>query len=275
MSDPQNAPSGPPTSKEELERQKLQIELEISKKQLAALGKTPPAPHKPWWTVAVDFLGLPLAVVGLAVAFTQASGNHASEQKTIAETEQIRAGLASATQTSKLASDLSQKEKEGPKAFEQAVALNADKIQDALSRLQELEEQSARVTIQRSVLKFVLLWILFTIVSLVFDMIGTIWTAATNAVFYAMLKLFPNSFGDNPSSFVRNFLPVILMINGQIPTVLKWAIQLSIFAALLAPLFNEIAASFGSNVHFADVMMEARHLRFGSMLSTMKQLLFG
>jgi hypothetical protein len=74
------------------------------------------------------------------------------------------------------ANDLSAKQREGLNAFEQAVAQNANKVQDALMRLQGLQEQSAQIKIQRSAGwqgvvadkttpqggKFILLWILFS-----------------------------------------------------------------------------------------------------------------
>jgi hypothetical protein len=47
----------PPSSKEDLELQKLKVEVEIKQKELAAFGK--PA-SKTWWAIAVDLLLLHL-----------------------------------------------------------------------------------------------------------------------------------------------------------------------------------------------------------------------
>src|SRR4029077_12902587 len=121
----ENSPNTKSSTTEDLVREKLEIELQLKRKELEAFGKTPLAPlapPKPWWTVAVELIGLPAAVLGLAVAFTAASGNISTNRKTGLETEQIRQALAKAAETkaetNKLATDLSSKEKEGPKAFD-------------------------------------------------------------------------------------------------------------------------------------------------------------
>jgi len=269
-----NTPTSSLATKEELERRNLELEYELKKKQLADFGKPPAASPKSWWVIVVEFLGIPAAVIGLAVGITTASGNRATEAKTVAETVQIKAAMSKAAETEKLASDLSTKQKEGPRAFEQAVTQNAEQIKDALERLQTLEEQSARVNVQRSVLKFVLLWILFNIVGLGFDVLGSVWGTATSTVIYTLMSFFPKMLESREGKPPRLF-PAVVLILGQVPNILKWSIQLSIFVTLLGPLFNEIAVSFGSQTTFADVLAEAKHLHFGAMLSAMRQLLFG
>ncbi len=269
------------TQVERLERQKLELELEIKKKELEAFGKPPAAPSKPWWAVAVELLGLPAAVLGLAVAFTTFSGNKATEQKTLAETAQIKASMEKAAEASKLAEDLSAKQKEGPRAFEQAVIQNEDKIRSALDRLRQVEDQAARLNMQRSVLKFVLLWILFSVIGLVFDIIDKAWNTATGAIMLALNQWVirgdrrDGGNGGRRSQIFNRYAPPAFMVLGPLPSVLRWAIQLSIFAALLGPLFNEIGASFGSSVTFAAILREASHLQFSKMLTLMHSLLFG
>jgi hypothetical protein len=270
------------STNQDLERQKLEIEIELKKKELADFGKPPVAPRRAWWTVTVELLGVPVTVLGLVVAFTTASGNRTTQQKTVAEIAQIRANLAKAD-TSKLAADLSAKQKEGPKAFDQAVAQNADKIQLALERLQQLEQQAVQINIQRAVLKFVLLWILFNVMGLIFDVLSRAWNTALGTLFYGFNAWIQNRGrereNDQRSNLWRSryerLAPGLFLVLNPLPDVLRWSIQLSIFVVLLAPLFNEIAASFGSRITFSDVLQQGQNLNVGAMLSMMKQILFG
>jgi len=275
-------PTTPETKQEstnqDLEREKLLPELEIKRKELEKIGS--PSPRKPWWTLAVEFLALPTAVIGLAVAFTTASGNVSTERKTAVETEQIKANLNKAAEAGRLATDLSEKEKQGPKAFEQAVAQNANKIKESLERLQRLEEQNARITVQTTVLKFVLLWILFIVVGLIFDIIGAAWSVVVNTSSLFMYEILNSRREKYSEKFekrrrlLQRLVHGLVIVLGQVPNVLRWSIQLSIFAVLLGPLFNEISVAFGSGIQFNDVLREAKHLHFGAMLSLMRQLLF-
>jgi hypothetical protein len=73
---------------------------------------------------------------------------------------------------------------------------------------------------------------------------------------------------------VNKYLPAAAFVLGPMPDILRWSIQLSIFAVLLGPLFNEIALSFGSHITFGDVLREAERLHFAKVLSMMKQILF-
>jgi hypothetical protein len=239
-----------PSPNADLERQKLILEIEEKKKGLTT--------KKPWWTVLVELLGAPAAVLALVVAFTTASGNLATKNKTVAETAQIQANLSTAQATNKLATDLSEKQKEGPQAFEQAAAQNADKIQMALLRLQQFEEQASRITVQTEMLKFVLLWILFSMVGLIFDVLRSGWNTAVSTLVYGINAWVSSpeqdsSLEDDGDNYkkrrkrmlkhrLNRFSPSLYLVLNPLPDILRWSIQLSIFATLLSPLFNEIAA---------------------------------
>ena len=283
MSDTPNAPivTGD-VSKDDLERQKLELEVMLKRKELTA--------KKSWWLIVGEVLGIPAVVVTIVLGITAASGNRATERKTTEEILQIRHNLARAAEAGALANDLlSAKQKEGPKAFEQAVAQNTDRIRDALKSLQRLEEQSARINVQRSVLKFVLLWILFSVIGLIFDVINKGWHTATSTMLFGFhvwanretVKEDDDEVGRRERERLRRrrniysrVVPVLATILSPLPDILRWSIQLSIFTTLLGPLFNEIAVSLGSNITFAVVLTEGRHLHFAKMLSLMRDILF-
>jgi hypothetical protein len=73
---------------------------------------------------------------------------------------------------------------------------------------------------------------------------------------------------------VQKYLDGAIVVLSPAPNVLRWSIQLSIVATLLAPFFDEVAMDFGSRVRFADVMHHVTHMHFSAMLAAMKQALF-
>ena len=282
------AGNGETATNADLQRKKLELEIQKAEKELENFGKPPATTPKSWWTIAVEFVALPTAVLGLAATIVTASGNLSTKQKTDLESVQIKTSLAQAAETKKLANDLSVKEKEGTKAFEQAVSQNADKIQSALERLQQLENQAPRIDMQRAVLKFVMIWILFEIVGLIFGILNNAWGTATTALYHGVSTWFLDYRSVNASGVVtmkeqardrrrrafNRFAPFGIMVVGLIPRVLRWSIQLSIFAVLLGPLFNEISVSFGSSIKFTDVLAEGKQLHFSAMLNEMQKILF-
>jgi hypothetical protein len=269
-------------STSDLEREKLALEIEEKKRALAT--------KKPWWTILAEVLGIPVLVLTLAVSYTTASGNLTTKQKTEAEINQIAQGQAKAQEAGQLATDLSAKEKEGPQAFAQAVAQNADKIQSSLDRLQLLEQQAVRVNIQQEMLKFVLLWILFNLVGLVFNILNQVWSTATSTAIYAVTAAIQSGMEKDEHGIEKQtpknqkrrlwrdrfnrIAPSVFLLLGPLPNILQWSIQVSIFLALLAPLFNEISFSFGSHITFNDIFTDVKHLHFAAMLSKMRQILF-
>jgi hypothetical protein len=184
---PEQPPAQPPTNDAllqgklellDLEMRKLRLQaetdkLEATKKKTEDDLKNPVL--KPWWQKLIDFLALPAAVLALAGGIITASNNIHTQKKTDAETNQINQNLAKPSEAGKLATDLAEKQKEGPKAYQQAVAQNAGQIQGALQRLQKIDEHPDQQKIVQSVAKFILLWILFHVVDVVFGIITQIW----------------------------------------------------------------------------------------------------
>src|ERR1019366_8422478 len=98
MSDTPNAPivTGD-VSKDDLERQKLELEVMLKRKELTA--------KKSWWLIVGEVLGIPAVVVTIVLGITAASGNRATERKTTEEILQIRHNLARAAEAGALAND--------------------------------------------------------------------------------------------------------------------------------------------------------------------------
>lgn len=110
-------------------------------------------------------------------------------------------------------------------------------------------------------------------------MIHEIWNALTNA---ARNLLWSFKFRDKEGredykkrERVHQYVQWADLIIRPVPNVLRWSLQLSIFVALMIPLFNEIASSFGSPQTFEAVLIHAKDMDVSATLSTMKDILFG
>ena len=266
----------------ELELKKVQLRadtdrLEAAQKKLEEERKNPAL--KPWWQKLVDLLALPTAVVALASGIITASGTVQTQKKTAAETAQITQSINKPAETQKLATDLAEKQKEGPGAYGQAATQNAGKIQEALQRLNQIDTHANATSPATIFTKFILIWILFHVVSLVFDIISQVWSMMMNSL-NLTANYWTNKRRDDNASFERRFrlqrlVSATSILLSQAPNIVRWSIQLSIVVTLLAPFFDEIALQSGSPVRFAEIMREAKHLQFGAMLATMSHALFG
>ncbi len=113
-------------------------------------------------------------------------------------------------------------------------------------------------------------------VGLVFGVLERAWNTAVGASVYGANAFFTSAIRQNlrgrstetPSlevAFGGAFQSVHSgrgLCLGPVPDILRWSIQLSIFAVLLVPLFNELALSFGSHIAFGHVLKEAERLHF-------------
>jgi hypothetical protein len=255
--------------KRELERQRR--ELEESKKA---------APPKAWWASAVEILALPAAVIAIVVQFTNASSTVQTTAKTEAETAKIRVEeVKTRVELQKMLDDLAETKKKGVTAHREEIERTLPQLQQTIERLRAVESQSKAVTLECRLAKYVLLWVLFHFVGLVFDIISQVWSALLSSAWTFLRSIrFKDKSGREDFERQRrlsNLVSWAQLFLYPVPSILRWSLQLSIFIALMIPLFNEAAVAIGSRTSFDMVLEQARHLEVGAALSTMKQILFG
>ena len=253
------------------------LELELKKRDLEAAAKAPSA--KPWWASTLEFLALPAAVIAIVLQLTQASGNVQTGAKTQAETAKIRVEeMKTRVELEKMLDDLAETKGKGVTAYREEVERAIPKLQDAIESLRRLETLASSQLLERSVAKFVLLWILFHAVGLVFDVIQQGWGTLFASLFLFVFARRPKD--DSTSDHERHqkrlkYAQISAALLSPVPNVLRWSIQLSIFFALMVPLFNEVALGLGSNTQFDTLVQQAKHLEISRALAMMKEVLFG
>ena len=254
------------------------MELEQKRRDLETQTKSPKS--KPWWASVVEFLALPAAVIAIVFQFTQASGNVQTAAKTEAETSKIRVEEVKArVELQKMLDELAGSKEKGITAYRSEIEKALPRLQETVERLQLIESQSKAVSLEMSLAKYVLLWVLFHFVGLIFDVVYQVWSALTDSLrtFLFGLKLKDKNGNDDHKrreKMIRYYSWFDVLLR-PVPTVLRWSIQLSIFLALMIPLFNEISFALGHRTSFEEVMAQAKELEFGVALSTMKKILFG
>lgn len=134
-------------------------------------ASVPPA-AKNWRSMIVEFLVLPAAVIAIVVNITQVTGNLGSAQKTEAETQQIKtAEIKTRVEIEQLLEGLAEKKTQGIKAYQKELDSTIPRLKDAVQKLREIENASAKQPVITLLAKSAALAIVFHSIGLIFDII--------------------------------------------------------------------------------------------------------
>ncbi|VVO50382.1 hypothetical protein PS862_00281 [Pseudomonas fluorescens] len=263
----------------EVERLSMKIErmkLEQKRKEVDAAAKPP---QKAWWTSAIEFLALPAAVIAIVSQLTGTIGSVHDQEKTQAETQKIRTEeVKTRAELEGLLDDLAQKKQAGVESYRAEIEKTLPQLQDTLTRLRSIKADSDRAILERALPKYILLWVLFHAVGLIFDVIAQAWsallTSASMAVFNRRRPSDSNAKKIARWDQVMRTTQWIIAFAGMIPNILRWSIQLSIFLALMVPLFNETAHLLGSDTTFDSIVELAKHLDLSGIIEKMREIMF-
>lgn len=264
-----------PSAPDELARRLQLLELQLKQRELETATKP-----KAWWVTIVEFLALPAAVLAIVIQLTQASGNVKTETKTEAETTKARVDTAKALlETEKLQLELAALRAKGPTVATQDVERLVPRLEESVERLRALQSQQQQQPLATALAKFVLLWILFHAIGLLFDVIQQVWgSLLAGTLLYVFNKEHPRTLDEQQERkrhSRRKLAQWAGAILSPVPSVLRWSLQLSVFVALMIPLFDEVARSMGSGLVFETLVRQTSQLELGNALATLKQLLFG
>lgn len=253
------------------------MELEQKRKELEASGKQP---QKAWWVTIVEFLALPAAVIAIVAQLTGTLGTVHDQEKTQAETQKIRTEeIKTRAELEGLLDELAEKKQKGVESYRAEVEKTLPQLQDTLDRLRAINAQSDKALLERVLPKYILLWILFHAVGLFFDVIAQAWSALLASTTMAVFnRRRDGKFEEKKEARwdrIRRTTQWVVTFAAMIPNVLRWSIQLSIFVALMVPLFNETAHLLGSDITFDHIIAAAKSLDLSGTISAMRELLFG
>lgn len=151
-------------------------------------------------------------------------------------------------------------------------------INNELPKLKENLAQWERANIQRqnqnTVFKYIVIYIVFIALGLFFSLISTFWSSFLGVLMRVVYKRTTDSYNNKGQKRLRNWAEIGLYVLGPLPGILDLFVRLSLFIALLIPLFNESAVLLDSSISFNDVVENVKHWRFTEALEQLRSILF-
>jgi hypothetical protein len=224
------------------------------------LQPTSPSDKKPaWWLTAIQFLGLPAAVIAIVMQSGQTAQVFQSKDKTLAEVHKTEAeAQKTQAETEQLRLDLKEKEAKLASQKVSGAAQNVAQLDATINSiratLSSIDVVSRKLRYERAELllsKYVVLWAAIWAVGIVFDIFTQLWNLVSSSI---VASIFTRPYSDSRrrEKLVRR-LSIVLPVLNQLPHFLRWAFQLSILVALVGPLFDSLAAFNGSSVTLRSV----------------------
>ncbi|OOG11272.1 hypothetical protein [Pseudomonas sp. C9] len=257
------------------ETERLKLRIEVLELELRKQSATPPLDS--WWAKWINFLILPAAILGIVLQLTQASGDIKTQTKTDAETIKTKAETTkSLLETEKLQIELAELRQKGTAVPREEFEKLVPRLEASVGQLRTFQSQVQAIAFIQTLGKFIILWILFHAIGLIFDIFNQFWGPMVVGSY-----MFAIRDRDNLTARQRQYQKIVrkagqwlVMALNAIPEVLRWSLQLSIFVALMIPLFNEVIRGFGSSLTFDTVIVQAQDLGIGQALAELKAILF-
>jgi hypothetical protein len=229
---------------------------------------------QPWWTILTAILGIPGLIFLMYLQFSQGGQARAETQKSIAETEKARTEeLKARTELQSELDTLAEKKGQGFAAYQKQLNESLPKLQETLEKLNAAN--AMKQTVNRDLLiQYVVLWVFVWGIGLLLDFISILWNWGLSI---ALTFLYPSERPDRESKFakrLRRAVRVLVPFFNPLPQVLRLSVQIFVFLALFAPLFDQTAASVGSSTKFQGVAHSIKSLRFGEAVGQVKGVIF-
>lgn len=228
---------------------------------------------QPWWTILTAILGIPGLIFLMYLQFSQSGQAKAETQKSIAETEKVRTEeLKARTELQGELDTLAEKKGQGFAAYQKQLNESLPKLQETLERLNAANV--AKQTVNRDLLiQYVVLWVFVWGIGLLLDFISILW----NWILSIAVTLLYSSEPERESRFakrLKRLVRVLVPFFSPLPQVLRLSVQIFVFFALFAPLFDQTAAAVGSATKFRTVANSVKSLRFGDAVGQVKGVIF-
>jgi hypothetical protein len=260
-------------AKHDLERLSLQVQaLALDLKEQSVSAKKDESP-KPWWETGIQFLGLPVVILGLILTFSQIRSEQAAPALTSAEARKAEADASKATaETAKLNFELAELQR----AQAQGRRVELEEIDKLIPRLRtELNQSMQQQERQRLgvplILKFVVFSIAWMSIGLLTTPFGLVWGGMLNLVSqliwrgrekiedrekegetYEQYRMRYDQHRARWRRIERTWHISTLFLS-PMSTVLDWSLRILLFAAVAVPLFDQTAQFFGVATHFSQV----------------------
>jgi len=201
---------------------------------------------------------------------TEIPGNRA---KTAAETNKIATEeLKARAELQEILDRLEEKKAVNNASYTHELQQSLPKLQQAIQRLQQLDQQQIASASSNLIAKYLVVWALLLGLGLVFQIVNHFWYA----IISSGASFLHSWTEDKPPPkwrrrLARRFSIVQPMLY-PIPSILHWAVELVLFTALVIPFFDSIAKMLGSSVTLDSIILSAKHFDIGEAVRKAQSL---
>lgn len=251
------------------------ISLKIEKRELqeGAGGQE----KKTWWTTLTQILGIPAIVVAILLQVAQTTQTGSDTVKTEAEAAKLRAEeLKTRAELEILLDEIAAKKEKGIAEYRKEIERTLPKLEATIGRLNQVASLAPPPTEQHVFSRYVILWAAFIGISLIFDIISQIWStllASTFAIVYQISRKKERKEVVERRERLRRIVQHAAPFLTPLPNIIRWAVTVSLFLAVVVPFFDSVAGELGSGVRFANIAESVGNLDFAEAISKLREII--
>jgi len=217
-------------------------------------------------------LSIPGIIVVLFIQLRQPENVKADTESKLADARQKNAQALKTEQEIKFALDtvLNQKSKEA-EAYRDLLNDKLPQLQDVVTRFENANLQKQN---QQLIYKYIIVWVIFVGLGWFFGLFSTFWSSLIGATYFFFLRRSDKIKNNKSRERTRNISQYLMLILSPLPTIIKIIIEISIFVAVMIPIFNETAALLGSDKSFTDVLQNFSHFEINKAIDDVRSILF-
>ncbi|MFD2937084.1 hypothetical protein [Spirosoma flavum] len=217
------------------------------------------------------FLSIPGIVVVLFIQLKQPENVTADTQAKLADARQKNAEALKLENEIQLSFDsIKRKSSKDVAAYNELLDDKLPKLQNIISRFETVRIQNQS---QNLIFKYIILWIIFVGLGWFFGLFSTFWSSLIALAFFILNKRAEKIKIEKNRKRFRNISQYSIIILSPLPTILKIIVEISIFFALMIPIFNETAILLGSDKSFQSVSKEFSKFHIEAAIDSVKQII--
>lgn len=253
----------------------LLAKLDLLTAKVDKLDAKPESPkERSWITVAVQALALPALVATMYLQVSQGGESRSSSELSHAETAKVRTEeLKTRAELQIVLDQLESKRAASVEAYEAQLEKSLPAIDATLQRLDSLNQAAQKRLTQDNVAKYLLVWVFLRALGIFFHTLNLFWGSSLAMLSTAIFHKGSDRYRRRRERR-RKIFQYLLPVLSPLPSVLALAVDVTLFGAILLPLFDEVAAQMGSSVRFSPILRDLVAFRFGPAVDQIRGALF-
>jgi hypothetical protein len=259
----------------ELLNEKVSRLLERGDDRAKAKAAEDKSEKQPWYVVTVGIIAIPAAIIGLMVSFGQWEKTGPEQEKTIAETQNLRVdALKKQVELQQILNDVTKNQAANSEYFRTEVT---PKIEDTIAALNRLNN-AAQTSGLAIIAKFILVYLLYKIFYFVVGLFERVWTLLmqliTELLSYWVSRRLDKVRKQGRSEqeehlyAIRNRIYKMPAYLQYVPTIAVLTLELIVLLRLVVPLSLETATVIGKSQDVSNLVSEVYRLHFVTAFRT-------